>query len=146
MFSDYLVLIVFVISFVLVLLLLWMSFNLLPIWDYGIEDDAEDIRKQRIRVLVSIGVLFIAFVCVSYVAGQHLVMHAPQVMEQFGLWYGFGFLSRMVLLYHRRELLDRYSGTDYGAVAFAFLVATLGLIETALLVKRVYFEQNWFDR
>lgn len=142
MLNEYLVLIAFVASLVLALLFLLLSLNFLPGHDFGIEEDAEKKKRIRLFILLCLGAFFVVFVGLAYISGRYLAGHAPWALKQFGEWYGLGFLSRMVLLYHRREFLDRSYGTDWGEVFASFFIALLGPIETVVLIKRVYFEKS----
>lgn len=142
MLSEYLILIISVVSLVLALLFLFFCLNLLPGHDFGIEEDEEQKRRVRLRILLCSAALSAAFAYLAYYSANYLVEHAPRVLWQFGQWYGLGFLSRLVLLYHRRKFLDRSYGTDWGEVFASFFIALLGPIETLVLIKCVYFEKS----
>lgn len=88
------------------------------------------------------GALLIASASGALHLYRHLADQAPHVLQEFAVWYAFGLGSRFLLLWHRREILDKVFATDWDRVVGAFFIAVFGPLVTVHTIRRIWVERN----
>lgn len=72
---------------------------------------------------------------------QHLMAEWPETLRNFWLWYFFGFISRVPLLYYRGHIFHPVFDTEWEEVFRTFLNALLGPIQIIFTVWGIW--EHW---
>ena len=141
--QTYLLLVLWVI---LVLVAVWLSFALIAYamtWGRERQEHPDPFKEWVWRLApVLAGVLLIASASGAFHLYRHLADTAPYVLQEFTAWYLFGLVSRVLLLFYRRELFDRVCATDWHELWGALFVAVFGPPVLVHTCYRMWVERN----
>jgi archaellum biogenesis protein FlaJ (TadC family) len=146
MFKNYFLVSCLVIAFIMTLIAIILFVDLLTASKEEKLSESKEERREVFwnKAVLTIGIMIVVCLTVTYKIYQYLIFEVPGALEEFGIWYLFGFLSRMPLLYYKDYILHPVFATDWEEVFKTFFTALLGPLQILFTIWGIWKHKPWY--
>ena len=111
--------------------------------EYSTDPDELKRRKAWIIAAPIAGAVCIACFGTAGTIFRFLFLNSPQILQNFGIWYLFGFVCRLPLLYYKEFIFSPCFDIEWEEVFITFFWALLGPLQLAFTVHGVWKHKSW---